>query len=147
MEEKLIAPCGMNCNICAQFLAQTLDVKSKGVRIPYCIGCRPRGKTCAFIKKRCEVLMREKVNYCYECDIFPCENLQKLDKRYKSRFHMSMIQNLKEIKSKGVKYFLKQQEEQWKCSKGDHYISCHNGLCFVCDFGKLQKRKKKYDWE
>lgn len=34
----LIAPCGMNCGLCASFLALKNEVKAKGVKIPYCIG-------------------------------------------------------------------------------------------------------------
>ena len=42
MREELIAPCGMNCGICSGYLASKYDVKGKGVKMPYCIGCRPR---------------------------------------------------------------------------------------------------------
>ena len=32
-------------------VACAYDVKSKGIRIPYCGGCRPRNKKCLFSKK------------------------------------------------------------------------------------------------
>ncbi|MFC1995459.1 DUF3795 domain-containing protein [Chloroflexota bacterium] len=51
MNEELIAPCGMNCGICSGYLASKYDIKSKGIKMPYCIGCRPRDKKCAFLKK------------------------------------------------------------------------------------------------
>ena len=51
IDSKLISSCGMNCAICASYLAQKNDVKSKGIRMPYCVGCRPRNKNCALLKK------------------------------------------------------------------------------------------------
>jgi len=47
----LIAPCGMNCALCASYLALVNDLKSKGIKISYCTGCRARNKKCAFMKK------------------------------------------------------------------------------------------------
>ena len=97
----------MNCAICSGFLAYQNDVKSKGIRIPYCTGCRPRDKKCAFLKKRCELLLDGIVKYCYECGSFPCERLEHLDKRYRTNFRMRMIDNLEYIKKNGINQFLK----------------------------------------
>jgi hypothetical protein len=78
MKKELIAPCGMNCAVCSGYLALKHDVKSKGIRMPYCQGCRPRDKKCAFLKKRCELLLDNKVRFCYECNDFPCERLRRI---------------------------------------------------------------------
>jgi len=147
MTEELIAPCGMNCAICSGYLAYHHDVKSKGIKMPYCIGCRPRDKKCAFLKKRCEPLMSNKVKYCYECSSFPCEGLKHLDNRYRTYFKMSMIENLEYIKNIGIKPFLEEQEEKWKCPKCGGVICCHNGLCYKCNLDKLRQKKHKYRWE
>jgi hypothetical protein len=72
MNSELIAPCDMNCAICSAHLAMKHDVKARGVKMPYCEGCRARDKKCAFLKKRCELLMDGEVTYCYECGDFPC---------------------------------------------------------------------------
>ena len=146
-EEELISPCGMNCAICSGYLAYNHDVKSKGIKMPYCIGCRPRDKLCAFLKKRCELLPSNKVRYCYECGNFPCERLEHLDKRYRTLFRMSMIKNLEYIKNVGIKPFLETQEEQWKCPQCGEVICCHNGLCFNCCLDELRQKKQKYRWE
>ena len=47
MDPELIAPCGMNCNLCSGYLAYHNDTKNNGFRTSYCIGCRPRKKNCA----------------------------------------------------------------------------------------------------
>jgi hypothetical protein len=147
VNEELIAPCGMNCAICSGYLAYRHDVKSKGIRMPYCTGCRARGKKCAFLKKRCALLMFNRVGYCYECGRFPCERLKHVDNRYRTYFKMSMIENLEFIKNMGIKPFLEEQEEKWKCPECGGVICCHNGLCYKCQLDKLRQKKHKYRWE
>jgi hypothetical protein len=143
----LIAPCGMNCKICSGYLAQKNDVKSKGVGIPYCIGCRPRDKKCAFLKKQCVLIMENKVRFCYECKNFPCDRLKKIDKRYRSRYRMSMIDNLNFIKENGIEKFLENENKKWKCPNCGGIISCHNGICFECGLDILKNKKKMYRWD
>ena len=82
MEEKLIAPCGMNCGVCVSYLAMKNDLKKKGFGKSYCSGCIPRGKNCAFMKKQCDLLGKGLVRFCYDCGDFPCRRLKSLDKRY-----------------------------------------------------------------
>lgn len=146
IDSELISPCGMNCAICASYLAQKNDVKSKGVRMPYCVGCRPRNKNCAFLKKRCAILSSGEVTFCFECDNFPCENLSTIDKRYRTRYRMSMIENLNFIKENATEKFLEEQQKTWKCKTCGELLSCHNGLCFECDLEKLRNKKQKYRW-
>jgi len=146
-KSELIAPCGMNCTICSGYLALKHDVKSKGIRMPYCKGCRPRDKKCAFLKKKCKLLLNNKVEFCYECKDFPCERLKHIDKRYQTFFQMSLIDNLEFIKKNGITNFLKIQEKKWQCPKCGEVICCHNGICFNCGSDKLRNKKKLYRWE
>ena len=144
---ELISPCGMNCDLCSGYLALKNDVKNKGIKMPYCSGCRPRNKKCAFLKKRCDLLLKNKVRYCYECNKFPCDKLQRIDKRYRTFYRMSMIENLNFIKEKGIEKFLEQEKLKWKCPNCGGIISCHNGICFECELDKLRNKKKLYRWE
>jgi hypothetical protein len=147
MREELIAPCGMDCAVCSSYLALKNDVRAKGVRMAYCKGCRPRDKKCAFLKKKCELLLKNKVRFCYECEEFPCENLEHIDKRYQTFFRMSLIDNLKLIKKHGLTKFLESQKKKWLCPNCGEVICCHNGICFSCDLEKLKNKKKRYRWE
>jgi hypothetical protein len=106
MDEKLIAPCGMNCAVCVSYLAMKNGLKQKDFGKTYCAGCLPRGKNCAFMKKQCDRLGKGLVRFCYECPDFPCRRLITLDKRYRTKYHMSMIDNLEYIKNNGVGSFL-----------------------------------------
>ena len=147
MREELIAPCGMDCAVCSSYLALKNDVRAKGVRMAYCKGCRPRDKKCAFLKKKCELLLKNKVRFCYECEEFPCENLEHIDKRYQTFFRMSLIDNLKLIKKHGLTKFLESQKKKWQCPNCGEVICCHNGICFNCDLEKLKNKKKRYRWD
>lgn len=145
--EELIAPCGMNCNVCSGYLAMQYSVKKKGISIPYCTGCRPRDKKCAFLKKSCTRLLNHSVQFCYECPKYPCENLNHLDARYRTFFRMSFYDNLTFIKNSGMEEFLRVQEKKWCCPTCGGVICCHNGLCFHCDCEQLKNKKKRYRWE
>jgi len=147
MEEILIAPCGMNCALCSSYLSMKNDLKRKGVMKTYCAGCRPRGKNCAFMKKRCNLLGSGLVKYCYECSEFPCLRLKHLDKRYRTNYRMSMIENLEYIKEYGIDIFLKKEEEKWRCPECGGTICCHNGICYSCGVDKLKEKKRRYRWE
>lgn len=145
MEEKLIAPCGMNCGLCVSYQAMKNDLKHKGFNKKTCPGCIPRGKNCAFMKGNCERLGKGLVRFCYECEDFPCRRLKTLDKRYRTKYHMSMIENLKFIKENGMARFLEKEEKKWKCPECGGEICCHNGLCLNCDLDTL-RQNKKYRW-
>jgi len=147
MKEELVAPCGMNCAVCSGYLALKHDMNSKGIGMPYCEGCRPRDKKCAFLKRRCELLLDNKVRFCYECNSFPCERLEGINKRYQTYFRTSLIENLESIKKNGISEFLKKEEKKWKCQKCGETICCHNGICFSCSLDRLKNKKKLYRWE
>ena len=147
MEEALIAPCGMNCALCSGYLAREYDLRKKGIMKVYCTGCRPRDKMCSFLRKRCELLKNGSVQYCYECDDFPCENLRHLDKRYSTLYRMSMVENLEYIRDNGIGQFLEKEKEKWKCPECGEVICCHNGICFNCGLDKLKNKKRRYRWE
>ena len=87
------------------------------------------------------------VKYCYECAAFPCINLQHLEKRYRTHYNTSMIENLEYIRDNSMEAFLEKEEEKWKCPECGGVISCHNGICFNCGLEKLKNKKKIYSWE
>ncbi len=140
----VVAPCGMNCALCAGYLSFKNDLHSKGVKVISCTGCRPSNKKCAFLKKVCSKLSRGELTFCYECSNFPCERLRTTDDRYRAHYRMNMIDNLNFIKENGMAKFIESQKKIWKCPDCGELISCHNGLCFKCDFEQLKERNQKY---
>jgi hypothetical protein len=145
-DQTMIAPCGMDCSICARHLALKNVTKDRGIKIPYCVGCRKKVNKCNF-QKKCDLLRKDKIDYCFQCPDFSCERLQNLDKRYRTHYRMSMIENLKYIKRNGTQKFLEKEEEKWQCKKCGKLICCHNGLCFKCDLTLLKKKKQLYRWK
>ncbi|KYK23775.1 hypothetical protein AYK21_06390 [Thermoplasmatales archaeon SG8-52-2] len=119
----------MNCRICLGYFGYLASGKKRKMK---CIGCKPRDKSCAFLKKFCKKLTKKEINYCFECADFPCKHLEKLDSGYRRRYNMSMIENLEYIRDDGIDKFLKRQEEKYKCSECGGVICVHNGKCYSC---------------
>lgn len=146
IKAELIAPCGMNCGVCVAYLGSKNDLNNKGFKRTYCEGCLPRGKNCLHMKDSCELLGEGRVRFCHECDTFPCKRLKALDKRYRTKYHLSMIENLTMIKEKGMESFLESEAQKWRCADCGDTICCHNGLCLHCQTEKLLENKK-YRWD
>lgn len=94
---------------------------------------------------QCEVLGKGLIRFCYECKDFPCKRLKALDKRYRTKYHMSMIENLRAIKEHGIENFLRKEDDKWSCPDCGNMICCHNGLCLNCKIDIL-RQNKKYRW-
>jgi len=123
----LIAPCGMNCGVCMAYLQE----KNK------CPGCRGSNddKPITRLKckiKTCEALKNGKTKFCFKCINFPCDNLKHLEKRYKTKYNTSLIENLKSIENFGVKTFLLNEKYKWTCIKCGGTICIHKGYCYNC---------------
>ena len=102
IKSTLIAPCGMNCRLCRAF------IKGKNT----CPGGRSEGslkpKTRVICKiTTCNHLTKGKIKYCSDCDKYPCKNLNHLDKRYRAKYRMSLIDNLENIKLNGIRHFVR----------------------------------------
>ncbi|MFA5067857.1 MAG: DUF3795 domain-containing protein [Candidatus Izemoplasmatales bacterium] len=145
MEVNLIAPCGMNCGLCVWYQFGKYDLNKRGIHKEYCPGCIPRGENCTHMGDKCELLAEGKVRFCFECVDFPCKRLKSLDKRYRTKYHLSMIENLRFIQTEGIESFLAKERNKWRCEKCGRAICCHNGLCLTCDLDVLIQNPK-YRW-
>lgn len=128
-DKNLIAPCGMNCGICLGYLR----VKNK------CAGCRgdehllPQYcKSC--IIKNCELLKKTSSGFCFECEKYPCRRLKQLDKRYRTRYGMSMIENLLYISNYGTDAFVEKENLKWTCPECGAMLCVHRKQCLNCSF-------------
>jgi hypothetical protein len=145
MDENLIAPCGMNCGVCIHYLSKKNDLNRQGFNRAYCEGCLPRGKNCLHMGDTCEKLGKGLLRFCYECHDYPCKRLKGLDKRYREKYHLSMLENLEAIRERGMESFLEGEEKKWRCPGCGGTVCCHNGLCLSCGIETL-RRNKKYRW-
>ena len=117
----------MNCSICMAYLRE----KNK------CPGCRGADliKPVTRVKckiKNCTIFQTGKAKYCFGCEKFPCDNLKHLDKRYRTKYNMSMMENLENIKKLGIRKFIKNEKVKWSCSECGGIICVHKGYCYNC---------------
>jgi len=131
MRPDLLAPCGINCGVCMRYLATVSGIADKN-KSAKCTGCRHRNKTCAFIKGSCEWLKEKRVDFCFQCPVFPCEKLERLNRRYTNRYNADLIGNLLQIKELGVNAWLAKEAGKWKCPKCGGTVSLHDGKCYSC---------------
>ncbi len=124
---ELIAPCGINCGVCLGYLRE----KNK------CCGCRSTGSnkpnhcfTCRIVL--CEHLKNTSSGFCYDCIKYPCQRMKQLDKRYRLKYNMSILENLSFIKSSGVQKFADAEKIKWLCPRCGGSICVHRGFCLKC---------------
>jgi hypothetical protein len=102
-----------------------------------CFGCRippaSKLKTRQLCKiKNCSYLKRTNSKFCYECEIFPCNRLKNIDKRYRTRYKTSFIENLQLIRDKGMVNFLAFETDRRTCSNCGAILSVHREYCLQC---------------
>ena len=127
----LVAPCGINCSVCKRYLAYSRGVPKQKGKVSHCSGCRSRDKNC-YIKRPCKVLFHQKIQFYFDCEQMPCKKLEHLDKRYRKRYVMSAVENLKDIQTNGIENFLKTQEAKYKCPNCGDVFSVHDRKCYSC---------------
>ena len=125
----LIAPCGMNCGLCIAHLREKkpcAGCKGDDVnKVKHCVVCQ--------IRNCDEMSSALEHKYCFDCAKFPCVRLRKLDNRYRTKYGMSMIENLEHIRAFGMDSFIDFETERWKCTKCGKAICVHREKCIYCD--------------
>ncbi len=97
----LIAPCGMDCAICSAYLRE----KNR------CNGCNAPDRRC---NRNCTIASCDQVRnrYRHTCPDFPCRRLKQLDKRYRTKYGMSMLENLAAIRDHGIRTFVEAERDR-----------------------------------
>ncbi len=126
MNNPIIAPCGVICNICLGFQRE----KNR------CVGCNNTGNkpyhctVCSI--KTCPEKKGDETLLCYDCTKFPCRRIKDLDKRYTMKYGESPIQNLNQIKEIGLAQFIDSEMVKWKCSNCGQLLCVHRADCLIC---------------
>lgn len=135
----LIAPCGMNCGICMAYLREK----------DHCPGCRGETsqKPVSCVRCRilnCDLIRTGAARFCLERDEKPCQRLKDLDKRYRTKYGMSMLENLANIRKHGIRKFTANEKRRWACRKCGGTINVHRAVCSECGEGaeiEVSRRK------
>jgi ribosomal protein S27AE len=135
IKRAMIAPCGMNCALCIGYLRE----KNR------CGGCVPGNASTPDYCRRCVIRNCDKQKeakrpYCFDCKTFPCARLKRLDKRYRTKYGMSMLDNLERIRESGIGKFVRNEKERWACGNCGWIVSVHRKDCLYCGRGKSAKQ-------
>ncbi len=131
IKSTMIAPCGMNCGICYAHLRE----KKK------CDGCRVSNDNTPNSCVRCTIRncgrLGKTSKYCFFCPDYPCNRLKQLDKRYRTKYGMSMLENLESISISGIREFVKQEKVRWSCPECGQIICVHRYVCDSCGWKRV----------
>lgn len=119
------APCGVNCFFCSAHLRTKKP----------CQGCMTNNENKTARSKNCHrknCAKNKNLDLCVECDEFPCKSIKRLDKSYRERYDISLIENSKTIKDKGPDYFFEQEINRWCCPICNGAVDMHYKTCSEC---------------
>lgn len=105
----------MNCGVCLHYLRA--ENKCPGCFTGRKVNSRPIKCGRRLCKSRTGV-------FCFECNKFPCDSIERLDARYREKYGMSEIENLLYIRDNGIDEFLKSQGKKY--IKGDKIYCVHD---------------------
>lgn len=132
MGQTLIAPCGMNCGICMAYLREKNICKGcwsiNGHKSNSVINCSI---------KNCVSLQKTDTKFCYECTKLPCARMKQLDKRYRLKYKVSMIENLHFIQESGLENFVQKESIRWKCDTCGGNNLCSQRILLEMQFKKI----------
>jgi hypothetical protein len=123
----IIAPCGIDCSLCRAYIRAHKP----------CSGCRGddsnKSNAClTCVIRNCEGLAAGRNKFCVSCAKYPCADLLHLDRRYRTRYRVSVIENLGRIQTAGVRRFVAEEATKWSCSKCGSRFCMHKSDCVNC---------------
>ncbi len=126
LHPELIAPCGMDCGVCSRAFRgkdRCGGCRVDGIKPKYCQTCRIRN---------CDEIRLAGRRFCFECPKFPCSPLRRLDTRYRTRYRMSVVENLGLVQKLGLECYVELERQRWRCRECDALTCVHNARCIYC---------------
>jgi hypothetical protein len=127
MDSTSIAPCGVNCDLCLGFQRE----QNK------CVGCNHSGNkpyhctVCSI--KTCQYKNGKENELCCTCVKYPCRRIKDLNKRYKSKYGESILENFESITRVGIDAFIINEKSKWKCPTCGNVLCVHRDKCLICN--------------
>ena len=121
----MFAPCGMNCKVCYKHCCYKKP----------CAGCLNNDKGKPEHCRKCKIkdcVKHKEISYCYECSQYPCKRMRDLEKSYRTRYGVSLVENSRFVKQYGISAFLERQRKVYCCPSCGGVISLHDGWCSQC---------------
>ena len=110
-ENLMFSLCGSNCGLCPMNLNQ------------YCPGCGggEGNQSCSIAK--CS-LQHGNIEYCFQCENYPCERYENIDKYDSFITHQHQKQDMEKIKGLGIELY--SAEQQRKKVLLNHLLNTYN---------------------
>ena len=120
----MMAPCGMNCGVCAKHLRDKNP----------CVGCLAIDRKLYHCEVGIKVCAERNAGatFCFDCTKYPCRRLRQLDLRYRTKYGMSMLENLGRIREMGLDGFMAVENARWVCPSCGGLICVHDRRCYTC---------------
>ncbi len=157
-KEHLAGACGIYCGACPAYLAthsedEQMKIKRQKISssvpakaqkgIPpsnwmnglVCDGCCSGGKLaghCQMCNIRLHALETQKNSRCSDCEELPCNRITFLINMGGYLHRKEYVPNLKKIHEMGVKEWVKNEEERWRCPKCGLPMSWYDAECIRC---------------
>ncbi|MBE2201158.1 MAG: DUF3795 domain-containing protein [Anaerolinea sp.] len=125
MPATMLAPCGMNCRVCYVHLKKKKP----------CLGCWGQDDSKPEHCRTCKIktcALEQGIDFCFNCSTFPCAIIKRLDKSYRQRYQVSLIDNAMRLKTVGAKQYLKEERDKWTCADCGGIVSLHDRVCSEC---------------
>lgn len=130
-KNQLFSLYGLNCGLCPMFLGK------------YCGGCGNGNQSCKIAKCSLE---HGKIEYCYECENYPCEKYQYIDKYDSFITHKRQKEDLERVQKIGIEQYNLEQQEKIKilCYLLDNYNDGRkkNFFCVAVNLLELSELKE-----
>jgi ribosomal protein L32 len=126
MESLIVSPCGLVCNLCLGFQRSNNT----------CVGCNESGYkpnhcvNCSII--HCPEKLGDPKLLCNVCEQYPCRRLKDIDKRYRTKYGESLVENFIWIERMGMTAFKEELIKYWTCSGCGELLCAHRDVCLHC---------------
>jgi hypothetical protein len=139
-DKKLAAVCGLFCEACTLFIATMEDPdRLKGIAERFklseealkCYGCRSdkRGPYCE-ICHMAPCASKRGIDFCVECDEFPCNELKQFQSERPHRIELWNDQE--RIGAVGFERWMKEARENYSCEECRTINSAYDLKCRTC---------------
>ncbi len=146
--ERLTAVCGLYCGACGiyraghdnnqerlekirQLMSSRRQVTLDGLQCDGCLAQDRLAPHCRECKIRLCARDKPGVTHCSDCPDFPCVRITVFNGDG-VRHHAEVLENIRRQQEIGIKAWLKEQEERWRCLHCQAPVEWYARLCFQC---------------
>jgi Protein of unknown function (DUF3795) len=157
-KEHLAAACGTFCGACPAYLAKHSDDEQIKMKLPersssgpaktpkgfppsnwmdglLCDGCLSGGMLaahCQMCAIRICAANKQNNHRCSDCKDLPCYRITNLINMGRYLHRNEYLPNLKKIREMGVREWVKEEEERWRCPQCSLPMSWYDAACARC---------------